>query len=83
MKGIDVPEDLTIQVPVLLIQGEKDCSYKHPLRYQAMKDGIMHKYVQDLDITFVLEGSHFAQEQFPDQVNQLILSFVKGHPVNA
>jgi pimeloyl-ACP methyl ester carboxylesterase len=83
MKDIDWPQDLTIQVPVLLIQGERDCSCRHPSRYQAMKEGVMYKYVRDLEITSIPEGCHFVQEQFPDQVNQLIVSFIKGHPVNA
>ncbi|KAF3327916.1 Bifunctional epoxide hydrolase 2 [Carex littledalei] len=83
IKGINVPPDPTIQVPVLLIEGEKDYSNKHPWRYQAMKEGIMQKYVRDMEISFIPEGCHFVQEQFPDQVNQLIISFVKGHSVNS
>jgi pimeloyl-ACP methyl ester carboxylesterase len=43
----------------------------------------MKNYVPDLQITFIPEGCHFAQEQFPDKVNLQIISFVKGHPVNA
>ncbi|XP_078161661.1 epoxide hydrolase 1-like isoform X6 [Carex rostrata] len=83
IKGINVPPDLTIHVPVLLIQGEKDYVYKHPWWYQAMKEGIMQKYVRDMEISSIPEGCHFVQEQFPDQVNQLIISFVKAHSVNA
>ncbi|KAJ4742515.1 alpha/beta-Hydrolases superfamily protein [Rhynchospora pubera] len=80
MGGINVPPDLTIQVPVLLIKGEADYSYKHPRNYQ--KEGIMQKYVRDLEITFIPDGCHFVQEQLLDQVNQLIIRFVKSHPMN-
>ncbi|KAJ4784242.1 soluble epoxide hydrolase [Rhynchospora pubera] len=81
IKGINQPLDPTIRVPVLLIQGEKDYVYKLPERCEAVKEGIMKNYVPDLDITFIPEGCHFAQEQFPDQVNQLIISFIRGHPL--
>ncbi|KAJ4774400.1 alpha/beta-Hydrolases superfamily protein [Rhynchospora pubera] len=81
-KQYDVP-DPKIQVPVLLIQGEKDYVFKFPGIYEIIKEGIMQKYVPNLEITYMPEGNHFAQEQFPDQVNQLIIRFLKGHHVNA
>ncbi|KAF3327919.1 Bifunctional epoxide hydrolase 2 [Carex littledalei] len=82
IKETELPSDRTIRVPVLLIQGEKDYVYELPGRYEAIKEGIMKDYVPDLEITSIPEGCHFVQEQFPDQVNQLIISFVKAHPVN-
>ncbi|KAJ3690224.1 hypothetical protein LUZ61_019388 [Rhynchospora tenuis] len=83
IKGMNLPSDPTIRVPVLLIQGEKDYIYKLPGRYEAVKEGIMKNNVPDLEIAFIPEGCHFAQEQFPDQVNQLIISFIRGHAVRA
>ncbi|CAA6655684.1 unnamed protein product [Spirodela intermedia] len=56
-----------VQVPALLIMGEKDYS------------GTVKNYVPDLDIKFMPEGSHFVQEQFPEEVNQFLLSFLKKH----
>ncbi|XP_078161657.1 epoxide hydrolase 1-like isoform X2 [Carex rostrata] len=82
IKETNLPSDRTIRVPVLLIQGEKDYVYKLPGRYEAIKEGIMKDYVPNLEISFIPEGCHFAQEQFPDQVNQLITGFLKAHPVN-
>jgi pimeloyl-ACP methyl ester carboxylesterase len=74
--------DPKIQVPVLLIQGEEDYALKFPGINETIKKGIMQKYVPNLDISYVPKGSHFVQEQFPDQVNQLIISFLNGHTVN-
>ncbi|KAJ3682233.1 hypothetical protein LUZ60_014806 [Juncus effusus] len=74
--------DPKIEVPVLLIMGEKDYCFKFPGFSEAINDGIMRKSVPDLEISFIPEGSHFAQEQFPEQVNEMIIDFLKGHPVN-
>jgi len=74
--------DQKIKVPVLLIQGEKDYVFKFPGIYETIKEGTMQKYVPNLEISYMPEGCHFAQEQFPDQVNDLIIHFLKGHPVN-
>ncbi|KAF3328100.1 Bifunctional epoxide hydrolase 2 [Carex littledalei] len=75
--------DQKIEVPVLLIQGEEDYVFKFPGFYETIKEGTMQKYVPNLEISYMPEGTHFAQEQFPDQVNELIIHFLKGHPVNA
>ncbi|KAJ3682234.1 hypothetical protein LUZ60_014807 [Juncus effusus] len=74
--------DPKIEVPVLLIMGEKDYCFKFPGFSESIKDGIMQKSVPDLEISFIPEGCHFAQEQFPEQVNEMIINFLKGHPVN-
>lgn len=79
---MDVP-DPKIEVPVLLILGEKDYFFKFPGIYETIKEGTVQKYVPNLEISYMPEGSHFAQEQFPEQVNELIIHFLKGHPVNA
>jgi len=34
----------------------------------------------DLKITYIPEGSHFVQEQLPEQVNERLLGFFKDHP---
>ncbi|KAJ4774399.1 hypothetical protein LUZ62_058656 [Rhynchospora pubera] len=82
LKGGNLP-DAKIQAPVLLIQGEKDYVFKFPGVYEVIKGGIMQKYVSNLEISYMPEGNHFAQEQLPDQVNQLIIGFLKGHQVNS
>ncbi|CAL2247652.1 unnamed protein product [Prunus armeniaca] len=73
--------DPKISSPSLLIMGEKDY-----LKFPGMEDYIrngtaMKHFVPDLDITFIAEGNHFVHEQLPDQVNQLILSFLDKHGI--
>ena len=50
------------------------------LRFQGIEDyinnGEMKELVPDLEIKFLPEGTHFVQEQSPDEVNQLILTFL-------
>jgi len=41
------------------------------------------KFAPDLKIAYIPEGSHFVQEQFPDKVNDLLVRFLKDHPVSA
>jgi len=36
----------------------------------------MKEFIPDLEIEFLLEGTHFVQEQLPDEVNKLILTFL-------
>jgi pimeloyl-ACP methyl ester carboxylesterase len=71
--------DPKVKVPVLLIMGGKD----YILKFQGMEDyvksGKVKEVVPDLEITFLPEGTHFVQEQSPDVVNQLILTFLGKH----
>ncbi|XP_066339379.1 uncharacterized protein [Miscanthus floridulus] len=76
-------EDPKFQVPVFVVMGEKDYVFKFPSVESVLKDGIMEKFAPDLKITYIPEGSHFVQEQFPDKVNDLLVSFLKDHPVSA
>ncbi|KAF8413909.1 hypothetical protein HHK36_001905 [Tetracentron sinense] len=71
--------DPKVRVPVLLIMGGKDYVIKFPGREDYITSGKVKEYVPDLEITFLPEGTHFVQEQFPDQVNQLIISFLNNH----
>ncbi len=74
--------DAKFQVPVFVVMGEKDYVYKFPGVESAMKDGTMERHAPDMKITYIPEGSHFVQEQFPDYVNELLLAFLKDHPVD-
>ncbi|KAL6854418.1 hypothetical protein ACP4OV_019321 [Aristida adscensionis] len=76
-------EDPKFKVPVFVVMGEKDYVFKFPGVESVLKDGIMQKFAPDLKITYIPEGSHFVQEQFPDKVNELLLGFLKEHPVSA
>ncbi|XP_043687342.1 bifunctional epoxide hydrolase 2-like isoform X1 [Telopea speciosissima] len=71
--------DARVQVPALLIMGGKDFALKFSGREDYIRSGKVKDYVPDLEITFLPEGTHFVQEQFPDQVNQLVLTFLKKH----
>uniref|UniRef100_A0ACD5TJ31 Uncharacterized protein n=1 Tax=Avena sativa TaxID=4498 RepID=A0ACD5TJ31_AVESA len=72
--------DAKFQVPVFMVMGEKDYCFKFPGFEPAMRSGIMNTFAPDLKITYIPEGSHFVQEQFPEQVNDLLLGFLKDHP---
>ncbi|KAL6883517.1 hypothetical protein ACP4OV_010931 [Aristida adscensionis] len=74
-------ENPKFHVPVFVVMGEKDYVYKLPGFKSVLKDGIMEKFAPDLKITYIPEGSHFVQEQFPDKVNELLICFLKDHPV--
>uniref|UniRef100_M8B8I8 Uncharacterized protein n=1 Tax=Aegilops tauschii TaxID=37682 RepID=M8B8I8_AEGTA len=74
-------EDPKFEVPVFVVMGEKDYVIKFPGVEAVLKNGTMEKFAPDLKITYIPEGSHFVQEQFPDKVNELLLGFLKDHPV--
>uniref|UniRef100_A0A804J787 Epoxide hydrolase n=1 Tax=Musa acuminata subsp. malaccensis TaxID=214687 RepID=A0A804J787_MUSAM len=44
-----------------------------------VRSGTLKHFVPDLEIKYIPEESHFVQEQFPDQVNQLVITFLKNH----
>ncbi|KAJ9566587.1 hypothetical protein OSB04_002553 [Centaurea solstitialis] len=73
--------DPIVEAPTLLIMGEED--YVMKILDEWMSDGReyirgdgMKKYVPNLETLYVPHGCHFVHEQFPDQVNQLILNFL-------
>lgn len=71
--------DPKVKVPALLIMGGKDYLLKFPGIEDYIKSGRVKEFVPDLEITFLHEGTHFVHEQLPDEVNQLILSFLRIH----
>ncbi|CAL4917378.1 unnamed protein product [Urochloa decumbens] len=75
--------DAKFQVPVLMVMGEKDYCFRFPGFEAALRGGAMEGFMPDLKITFIPEGSHFVQEQLPEQVNELLLGFFRDHPVAA
>ena len=64
-----------VEVPALFITGEKDFFFSFPGMGEYLKSGIK-KYVPNLEVMYLPEGSHFVHEQFPDKVNQLLLNFL-------
>ncbi|KAG5545361.1 hypothetical protein RHGRI_017736 [Rhododendron griersonianum] len=71
--------ELKVKVPALLIMGEKDYVLKFLGIAEYITSGKVKEYVPDLETIFMPEGTHFVQEQLPDQVNQLIISFLNKH----
>ncbi|KAK7362880.1 hypothetical protein VNO77_05005 [Canavalia gladiata] len=68
--------DPVVKVPALLIMGGKDYILKFPGIEDRTKGEKAKELVPNLEVTFIPEGTHFVQEQFPSQVNQLILAFL-------
>ncbi|GJS09225.1 putative soluble epoxide hydrolase [Tanacetum coccineum] len=68
---------------VLLIVGEKDYSLKFSGMQEYLKSKELKKYVPKLEIIYLAEGCHFVQEQFPKEVNRLILDFLDRNQTSA
>ncbi|TVU50544.1 hypothetical protein EJB05_01919, partial [Eragrostis curvula] len=67
------------EMPMFVIMGDKD----YILKFPALKDYIDSQKLKDIapdhEITYIPEGSHFVQEQFPGIVNKLMIDFVSKH----
>ncbi|CAN1846712.1 hypothetical protein LINPERHAP1_LOCUS38314 [Linum perenne] len=75
---IDVPtSEVKVNVPALLIMGSKDYALKFPTMEDYAKNTVK-QFVPDLKTVFMAEGTHFIQEQLPEEVNQLILDFLRA-----
>ncbi|KAI3710295.1 hypothetical protein L2E82_40073 [Cichorium intybus] len=73
------PTDPKVEAPALFIMGEKDYVFKFPGMEEYLKTGEVKKYVPNLEIIYVSEGSHFVHEQFPHRVNKLLLNFLNSN----
>lgn len=60
----------------MVIMGGKDYSLRFPGIEDYIKSGRAKIYVPNYETAYIAEGSHFMQEQFPEQVNELILNFL-------
>lgn len=60
----------------MVIIGEEDYATKVPGVDEYIRSGDVKKYVPNLETVYVPHGSHFVHEQFPNYVNQLILTFL-------
>lgn len=70
---------LKINVPNLLIMGGKDYAMKFGGLGDYITSGKVKEFVPDLQVNFIQEGTHFVQEQFPEEVNDLVINFLKKH----
>ncbi|KAE9613526.1 hypothetical protein Lal_00016067 [Lupinus albus] len=71
--------DPVLKVPSLLIMGGKDYILKFPGFEDLTKGEKAKQFATNLEITYIPEGTHFVQEQYPAQVNHLILAFLAKH----
>lgn len=78
-----VVEDPKVEAPALYIQGEKDYLFNFPGIEDYIRSGEVKKFVPNLEIIYLPEGTHFVQEQFPDQVNQLLLTFLNSNAISS
>lgn len=76
--GITEPK---VKAPSLLIMGEKDYVFKFPGMEEYIRGGAVKHFVPDLDIKYIPEGSHFVHEQLPEQVNELIITFLNKQTI--
>ncbi|MCD7459935.1 hypothetical protein HAX54_042350 [Datura stramonium] len=67
--------DLRVHVPALFIAGEKDYFLKFP-GVQDYISGGLKSLVPNLEMVNLPEGTHFVQEQLPEEVNRLVLDFL-------
>ncbi|KAI3954723.1 hypothetical protein MKW92_020664 [Papaver armeniacum] len=72
-------KDPIIKIPALLIMGGKDYFLQLPGMEGYITSGAVKEHVPNLEVKFLSEGSHFVQEQNPDEVNELVISFLGKH----
>ncbi|XP_059066837.1 uncharacterized protein LOC131858001 isoform X2 [Cryptomeria japonica] len=68
--------DYTIQAPTLLIMGSKDYVLNLEGMESYINQGMLKDDMPNLEIKFFPEGSHFVQEQFPEEVNKITIDFL-------
>jgi pimeloyl-ACP methyl ester carboxylesterase len=61
-----------LQVPTLMIWGEKDTALRKELTYGT------EKYVRDFQIRYIPNCSHWVQQEQPELVNQYMREFLAG-----
>lgn len=74
--GVD---ELRVEVPGLLIMGEKDYALKFGGFEEYITSGMVKENVPNLETFFIPQGTHFVQEQLPHQVNEILIKFLKKH----
>ncbi|KAL7618795.1 hypothetical protein Lser_V15G04477 [Lactuca serriola] len=68
-----------VEAPMMLILGEEDYALKVPGMHEYVKNGEVKKYIPNIETRYVPRGCHFVHEQFPNEVNQLILTFLHAN----
>nr|GEZ80205.1 hypothetical protein [Tanacetum cinerariifolium] len=73
---VQVPK---VEAKTVLIIGEKDYVLKIPGMDEYVRSGEAKKYVPNQEPIYVPHGSHFVQEQFPNQINQLMITYLHNN----
>uniref|UniRef100_A0A9I9CEZ4 Uncharacterized protein n=1 Tax=Cucumis melo TaxID=3656 RepID=A0A9I9CEZ4_CUCME len=68
-----------VEAQVLLMMGGKDYLMKIPGIGDYIKTEKMREFMADLEVVDLADGIHFMQEQFPKQVNHLLITFLTKH----
>uniref|UniRef100_A0A0C9RKI3 TSA: Wollemia nobilis Ref_Wollemi_Transcript_13763_1135 transcribed RNA sequence n=2 Tax=Wollemia nobilis TaxID=56998 RepID=A0A0C9RKI3_9CONI len=66
--------DYTIKAPTFLILGTND--YVLKANESHINSEMLKSDVPNMEVKFIPEGSHFVQEQFPEEVNKLLVGFL-------
>ncbi|TYG85514.1 hypothetical protein ES288_A13G060800v1 [Gossypium darwinii] len=72
-------DDGKIRVPGLVIMVEQDYIMKFTGLEDYIRTGKVKEFAPNLDVTFLAQGNHFVQEQLPEEMNHLIISFLIKH----
>jgi epoxide hydrolase 4 len=64
----------SITVPTLMIWGEQDLALGKELTYGT------EEFVEDLQLEYFPDASHWVQQEEPDRVNELLLEHLRAHP---
>jgi pimeloyl-ACP methyl ester carboxylesterase len=75
MRQVSAPYVLPIEIPTLLLWGERDIALGKETTY-----GTEH-YVRHLTVRYLPEASHWVQQEAPEIVNAMIAAFLDGHAV--
>jgi len=65
----------TIEIPTLLVWGEKDVALGKELTYGT------ERYAPDLTLRYLPDSSHWVQQDSPDAVNVILEAWLTGQPV--
>ncbi|KAL6897954.1 hypothetical protein ACP4OV_006913 [Aristida adscensionis] len=67
------------QVPMLVMIGEKDYVLKYPAMKEYMSSERLKEIAPHHEVTYIPEGCHYVQEQFPNLVNKLMIDLLCKH----
>ena len=70
--GLQMPKDLRVHVPTLMLWGMKDVALTHRMARPSME------YCDDGRLVLFQDATHWVQLDAAEQVNELLIEFVKS-----